>query len=139
MKRGEKQMKIGNMIYINGFLFMRVNKNTAKKAYYLNKSIEIVPQKLTSNFQPYQDITKDIFTTVNKKECMDNTFENAMVSYDYILMSTLNKKKSDPIEYYIPVKLVDRFTGEKPTRDTLPDNHIFVYDNAAYTTLKPIW
>ena len=70
---------------------------------------------------------------------MDNTFENAMTAYDYILMATLNKKKSDPIEYYIPVKLIDRFTGEKPTRDTLPDNHIFVYDNAAYTTLKPIW
>lgn len=132
-------MKIGNMIYINGFLYMRVNKNTAKKAYCLNMSIEIVPQKLTRDFQPYQNITDDIFTTVNKKECMDNTFENAMISYDYILMATLNKKKSDPIEYYIPVKLIDRFTGEKPTRNTSPENHIFVYDNAAYTTLKAIW
>ena len=132
-------MRIGNMIYINGFLYMRVNKNTAKKAYYLNKSIEIVPQKFTRDFQPYQDITDDIFTTVNKKECMNNTFENAMKSYDYILMVTLNKKKSDSIEYYIPVKLIDRFTGEKPTRDTLPKNHVFVYDNAAYTTLKTIW
>lgn len=132
-------MKIGSMIYINGFLYMRVNKNTAKKAYYLNKSIEIVPQKLTRDFQPYQDITDDIFTTVNKKECMDNTFENAITSYDYILMATLNKKKSDSIEYYIPVKLIDRFTGEKPTRDTLPKNHVFVYDNSAYITLKAIW
>lgn len=132
-------MKIGNIIYIGQFTYMRVNKNTAKRVYYMNMPFEIVPQKLTKNLAPYQEVREDIFTTVSKKECMDNTFENAMLSYDYILMATLDKKKSDPIEYYIPVKMIDRFTGEKPTKETPPKNHVFVYDGDAYQTLKAVW
>lgn len=116
-------MKIGTITVIAGNTYMRVNKTTAKRCYYLNYAFEIAPHNTRQ------------FVTICKKECNDVTFERMESEYKHIYFMPDSKY----FDYYIPVRVIDKFTGNAPTKETSVNNHIFVYDSKAYQTLKAIW
>jgi len=104
----------------DGFTFKRIDKKTARRAYINGLSVILCPVNLRP-FTPWH-----IETVINRRSREDfttdetgvkNDFSNLINSYEYYNCNTSETGRY--AAYYIPVKTVDRFTGEDPTPATL--------------------
>lgn len=123
-------MKIGDIVRIYSFDYMRITKKTAEKCYNFGYSFEIIPHSKST-----LDYGHTI--TINKKECFNDNFDHVITGYKSMLMALQEMKKSDYFEYYIPVKAIDYFTGEmiEIKFNTPPESYKLVYDSSAYQRL----
>lgn len=123
-------MRIGDIVRLYSFDYMRITKKTAERCYILGYSFEIIPHgKSTLDYENT--------ITINKKECFGDTFDHVIDSYKSMLAALQEMKKSDYFEYYIPVKAIDNFTGEiiEIKFNTPPESYSFVYNSSAYQKL----
>lgn len=93
----------------NGFTFERVNKKQARKAYNNGLRVVVCPVNLRPGYPWYPEIS------VSGKS--GATFEEMLNAFIYYNIRD-NETGKYPA-FYIPVVVVDRFTGEKPTAATI--------------------
>ena len=123
-----KNIRIGQLINVNGFIFMRCNKKTAKRCYNLGMAFEVIPHHIEQTSQ------HESFTTVSRSMSFNATFEEEMQRIGF----AWGLNKSQYMDYYIPVKAVNRFTG-KPYNITFgsdPKEYNLVYASDVYETLS---
>ena len=90
-----------------GRLFVRITKTTARKAYNNGLRVVLCPSNLRPGFPYHPEIN------ISGKAAA--SFEEAVNSFEYYNL----RGKRNRTAFYIPVRTVDRFTGEKPTAGTL--------------------
>lgn len=96
-----------------GFTFERVDKKTARRAYNNGLSVLWCPCNLNP-VSPWGVAMK-----INKNDAgnVGRTFETVL---DYFTAyNCTNAETGKYAAFYIPVRYVDRFTGETPTAETL--------------------
>lgn len=105
----------------DGFTFERVSKATARRVYKNGLTVVICPV----NINPLA-FFGSFFYEINRKHRehliidesgIDNDFTNYINSFEYYNCTT--NETGRYTAFYIPVKEVDRFTGEAPTAATL--------------------
>ena len=91
-------------------------------------AFEIIPHHIEQTSQ------HESFTTVSKAMSFNATFEESIERFRFIW----NLNKSQYFDYYIPVRAINRFTGEpyNVTFDSNPKEYCFAYDRAAYDILS---
>lgn len=92
----------------SGHTFKRVSKTTARKAYNNGLRVILCPCKLRPGSPWYCE--------VNISGKAPATFEAQVNAFEYY---NLNRETGRYTAFYIPVRTVDRFTGEAPTAETL--------------------
>lgn len=95
----------------HGFTFERIPKNRARIAYNNGLTVLFCP----CNLRP-----DSMFCTphnINKSRCNGKSFSQ-MVDI-FTIYNCINSETGKYPAFYIPVEIVDRFTGELPTRETL--------------------
>lgn len=90
------------------YTFKRVNKATARKAYNNGLRVILCPCNLRPGSPWYCEL--DISGKAPA------TFEAQVNAFEYY---NLNRETGRYTAFYIPVRKVDRFTGETPTAGTL--------------------
>jgi hypothetical protein len=103
-----------------GFNFERVDKKTARTAYINGLSVVVCPVNLRPGapWHPEAVINKrDRAHLVADEIGVKNDFNNWVGSFEFY--NCPNTETGKYAAFYIPVKMVDRFTGETPTADTL--------------------
>jgi hypothetical protein len=103
-----------------GFTFERINKKEARTAYMNGLTVLVCP----ANFNPFSPW--EVATNWNRKDRaqfvvdeigVKNDFNNQVNSFEYYNCTTAQAGRY--AAFYIPVRTVDRFTGEAPTAGTL--------------------
>lgn len=112
----------------NGYTFKRINKNTARRAYMNGLTVVICPCNLRP-FTPWHN-EHDINRRSREQFVIDeigvkNDFNNLVNSFEYY--NCINTETGRYTAFYIPVETVDRFTGEKPTAETLGTVEQYAY------------
>ena len=106
--------------YNNGFTFKRITKKDARTAYKNGLTIVLCPV----NMRPGAPWNPEM--TINRRQreqfVIDeigiiNDFNNYIASFEYY--NCRNTETGKYTAFYIPIKTVDRFTGETPTPETL--------------------
>lgn len=104
----------------NGFTFERINKKDARTAYINGLSVVICP----ANLRPFTGFHPEM--TINRRNReqfvideigVKNDFENYINSFEFY--NCRNSETGRYTAFYIPVRYVDRFTGETPTAATM--------------------
>lgn len=93
----------------NGHTFERVDKKTARKAYNSGLRVLFCPVNLLPGYPFYPEIS------VSGKS--PATFGQALNAFEYY--NIRGKETGRYAAFYIPVRVVDRFTGETPTAATM--------------------
>lgn len=93
----------------NGFTFKRINKTQARRAYNNGLRVVVCPVNLRPGYPWHPEIIVSGKSGTNFDRLV-NVFE---------LFNCRDKETGKYTAFYIPVVLVDRFTGEKPTAATL--------------------
>lgn len=109
-------------LHFDGATFKRINK---KKAEFIYNSgyVRIIPTYEVISGEPF------IFTDIKKRSIngFESDIETDIQKYQYWIRAETNyTKKDSEILFYIPIKLIDAFTGEAPTKHTI--NPIETYD-----------
>lgn len=109
-------------LHFDGATFKRINK---KKAEFIYNSgyVRMIPIDEVIGGDPvlFVDVKKV------KSECLESDIEREAQKYQYWLRCEANyTKKESEILFYVPVKLIDAFTGEVPTKHTI--NTVESYD-----------
>lgn len=109
-------------LHFDGATFKRINK---KKAEFIYNSgyVRIIPTYEVISGEPF------IFTDIKKRSIngFESDIETDIQKYQYWIRAETNYTKKDlEILFYIPIKLIDTFTGKTPTNDTI--NYIETYD-----------
>lgn len=103
-----------------GFTFERIDKKTARKAYINGLTVIVSPVNLHP-FTPWGVSTnwnrKNRAQFVIDETGVKNDFNNLVNSFEYYNCN--NSESGRYAAFYIPVRMVDRFTGEAPTAYTL--------------------
>lgn len=103
-----------------GFTFERINKKEARTAYINGLTVLVCPVNLHP-FNPWEVATnwnrKDRAQFVIDEIGVKNDFSNLVNSFEYYNCTTAQAGRY--AAFYIPVRDVDRFTGETPTAGTL--------------------
>lgn len=94
----------------NGFTFERVNKSIARIAYNNGLTIVLCPCNLHPGYPWYPE------TSISKKHGGE-MFESVLNTFEYY--NIRNTETGHYTAFYIPVRTVDRFTGETPTAETI--------------------
>lgn len=89
--------------------FKRVNKTTARRAYNNGLRVILCPCNLRPGFPFHPEIS--VFGKSGA------TWESALNAFKFYNLR--NSETGRYTAFYIPVRMVDRFTGEAPTADTL--------------------
>lgn len=113
-------------LHFDGASFKRINKKKAKTIYNYGY-VRIIPIDEVISTEPV------LFTDIKKRniDILGSDFETDVKNYQYWLLAEANyTKKESEILYYIPINLIDAFTGEAPTEYTI--NYIETYDNDFY-------
>lgn len=106
----------------NGFIFERIDKAKARRAYNNGLTVLFCP----CNLCPGSFWGLDMEMNKAKADCASITFDGLVNMYEcYNCMNTETGKYT---AFYIPVEYVDRFTGEKPTAATLGTVKQYAYD-----------
>lgn len=104
----------------NGFTFERISKEKARSAYMNSLTVIVCPANLHP-FSPWGVATqwnrKDRAHLVIDETGVRNDFNNLVLSFQYYNCTTAQAGRY--AAFYIPVRTVDRFTGEAPTAATL--------------------
>jgi len=93
----------------SGFTFERVDKKTARKAYNNGLRVVLCPVNLRPGYPFHPE------TSVSGKS--GATFEQALSAFEYY--NIRGKETGRYTAFYLPMVELDRFTGERPTADTL--------------------
>lgn len=93
----------------NGFTFKRINKTQAQRAYNNGLRVVVCPVNLRPGYPWHPEIS------VSGKS--GATFEEMLNAFIYYNIQ--GNETGKYAAFYIPVVLVDRFTGEKPTAATM--------------------
>lgn len=110
-----------------GFTFERISKKAAMTAYVNGLSVVICPVNLRPGAPWHPDMTlnkRNREQFVIDEIGVKNDFNNFVASFEYYNCTCGETGKYSA--FYIPVKTVDRFTGETPTADTI--NTVKQYD-----------
>ena len=93
----------------NGFTFKRISRRKARAAYSTGLPVIACPV----NLRPGKPWSPE--AVLNRHVCgLDfETVENSFIFYN------IRPGTGNYIAWYIPVRIVDRFTGEEPTPETL--------------------
>jgi len=94
----------------NGFKFKRITKKTAKACFRTGFDVVFCPV----NLRPF---TMYHFESVINAARVNDGFENVVNAFEYY--NCINSETGKYTAFYIPVKMIDMFTGEDPTPDTL--------------------
>ena len=92
-----------------GYTFERVSKATARKAYKNGLRVLLCPVNLRPGYPFHPE------TSISGKA--KATFEEQLNAFEYY--NIRNRETGLYTAFYIPVVLVDAFTGKKPTAATL--------------------
>ena len=104
----------------DGRTFERITKKDARRAYLNGLSVVIIP----CNLRPFTQWRNEM--TINRKDRahlvadeigVNNDFTNYINSFEYY--NCINSETGRYTAFYIPVRTVDRFTGDAPTVHTL--------------------
>lgn len=109
-------------LHFEGTMFKRINKNKAKTIYNYGY-VRMIPIHDVIGGDPV------LFTDIKKRNVdnLETWFETDVQNYRYWLRIEANyTKKESELLFYIPIKLIDAFTGEAPTKHTI--NTIESYD-----------
>lgn len=111
-------MKMNTHSFIDdGFTFERIAKRRARIAYNNGLSVLFAPIRCP----PFSLASR--VTRISKDQCLNiNTgmpFEFDELVKLYESKHCINKQTGHYASFYIPVRLVDQFTGESPTKHTL--------------------
>lgn len=114
-------------LHFDGATFKRINK---KKAEFIYNSgyVRIIPTYEVISGEPF------IFTDIKKRSIngFESDIETDIQKYQYWIRAETNYTKKDlEILFYIPIKLIDTFTGKTPTNDTI--NSIETYDGEFFS------
>lgn len=104
----------------NGRTFERITKKEARRAYINGFSVVIIPCNLRPFTQWHDEMTlnrKDRAHLVADEIGVNNDFTNYINSFEYY--NCINSETGRYAAFYIPVRTVDRFTGDAPTVHTL--------------------
>lgn len=93
----------------NGFTFKRISRSKARTAY--NNGLPVIACPV--NLRPGWPYHPEIIFRPNAGRSFEQT-ENSFIFYNI-----RNTETGYYPAYYIPVRMVDRFTGEAPTPKTL--------------------
>lgn len=93
----------------NGFTFKRISRKKARTAY--NNGLPVIACPV--NLRPGKPWSPEIIITPDPESSFEQ-IENAFYFYNI-----RNTETGRYIAWYIPVRIVDRFTGEEPTPATL--------------------
>lgn len=93
----------------DGYTFERVSKTTARRAYKNGLRVVLCPCNLRPGYPFHPE------TSISGKAAA--TFEEALNAFEYY--NIRNRETGYYTAFYIPVREVDRFTGEAPTAATL--------------------
>ena len=103
-----------------GFTFERVNKRTARAAYINGLSVVACPVNLRPGAPWHPELVlnrKYRAQFIVDEIGIKNDFNNLIVSFEFY--NCPNAETGKYAAFYIPVKIVDLFTGKAPTADTL--------------------
>ena len=107
----------------DGATFKRINKKKAEVIY--NRGyVRMIPIDEVISGDPvlFVDVKKV------KSECLESDLESVAQDYKMWLRSEVKyTKKDSEILFYIPIKLIDAFTGEAATKNTI--NCVETYDD----------
>lgn len=112
---------VNRICYDGGIQFKRISKQTARRVYNNGCTVVCCPVNLRpfSRWNPQIEFTKGTL-------CTDGcTFDQIVSGFEY--SNCIDNETGKYTAFYIPVRTVDRFTGEPPTADTLET--ITVYDH----------
>lgn len=100
----------------NGYTFQRVSKKDARRAYNNGLAVIFCPVNLRPGkpWKPEAVICPHSFEVVND---VITPFEKRVNEFEYY--NCINNETGRYTAFYIPVREVDRFTGEAPTPGTL--------------------
>lgn len=104
----------------NGRTFERITKREARRAYINGLSVVIIPCNLRPFTPWHNEMTinrKDRAHLVIDETGVNNDFTNYINSFEYY--NCINSETGRYTAFYIPVRTVDRFTGDAPTVHTL--------------------
>ena len=106
-------------IYKGGREFKRITRTKAKALYNMGKAVLLVPCNLNPNniFVGFYDL---------RKEDSKTPFESAINAFEYY--NCTNNETGRYTAFYIPNKIIDAFTGEDVTNETI--NTVETYDNS---------
>lgn len=110
-------------LHFDGATFKRINKNKAKTIYNYGY-VRMIPTHEVISGDPvlFVDVKKV------KSDFLESDIETVKQDYEIWLRAEVNyTKKESEVLYYIPIKLIDAFTGEAPTEHTV--NYIETYDD----------
>lgn len=102
-----------------GFIFERINRATAKRAYLNGLTVIICPANLRPGepYRPEQPINRR-----NREQFIideigaANDFNNLIASFEYY--NCRNRETGKYTAFYIPVIYTDRFNGQEVSPDT---------------------
>lgn len=109
-------------LHFDGATFKRINKKKAEVIYNYGY-VRMIPidEVICGDPVLFTDVKK------SKDEFLESDIEGVTQDYRLLLQADCNyTKKDSQILYYIPIKLIDAFTGEAPTKHTV--NYIETYD-----------
>lgn len=92
-----------------GRVFKRVNKTTAQRAYNNGLRVVLCPCNLRPGYPFHPEIS------ISGKA--ESSFENQLKAFEFYNLR--GKETGRYTSFFIPVRMVDRFTGEAPTVHTL--------------------
>lgn len=105
----------------NGRTFKRINKKDARTAYKNGLTVILSPVNMhpfnSWSGYPYIVNRKDRSQFVADETGIINDFNNLVNSFEFY--NCPNSETGRYTAFYIPVRTVDRFTGEEPTAHTL--------------------
>ena len=102
----------------DNFTFKRVNKKDARKAYKNGLTVVICP----CNLRPFTMYQFEI--DINNKN--HHNFDDLIIRFE--AYNCINSETGLYTAYYIPVKTIDTFTGENPTKETINTVESYDYD-----------
>lgn len=104
----------------NGFTFERINKKQARRAYNNGLTVRFCP----CNIRP--DFPLGLGMDMNRiqQNCEGVAFDVLLNQFEWYNCNTETGKYT---AFYIPVIIIDSFTGEQPTSSTVNTNKQYDY------------
>ena len=110
-----------------GKTYKRIDKKTARRAYNNGCSLVFCPV----NLRPFS-MWHPEYITRRTAEPSDRTFERLCSELEWY--GCTGSEAGRYMAFYLPIKTVDRFTGEAPTADTLGTVDIYDPDAIQWET-----
>lgn len=97
----------------NGFTFERIDRKQARRAYNNGLTVIFCP----CNLRPGSPFRLDMEMNKKQENCAGVDFDRLVNVFE--MFNCRDRETGRYTAFYIPVEYVDRFTGEKPTAETM--------------------